>query len=143
MTGARARGHFYSSALGLLFHMRTGSGKKKAGTMLLLSWLSTFLTNNAVFAWARARFPSAFHHVFHNFSLFSALQRTITRIMGRPLDAKPAPGATDQKPPRRMVHLKTKEECRLGNETIQVWTLELPSKHAEGILKFVCLSAPH
>ncbi|KAK3064059.1 hypothetical protein LTR53_018642, partial [Teratosphaeriaceae sp. CCFEE 6253] len=38
---------------------------------------------------------------------------------------------------RRMVHLKTKEECRLGNETIRVWTVELPSKHAEGILKVI------
>jgi hypothetical protein len=36
-----------------------------------------------------------------------------------------------------MVHLKTKEECRLSKETIQVWTVELPSKHAEGILKSV------
>lgn len=36
---------------------------------------------------------------------------------------------------RKMVLLKTKEECRLGNEMIQVWTVELPSKHAEGILK--------
>ena len=79
---------------------------------------------------------------FHHFSFFSALQRTITRIMGRQLDPKPAAAATDQKPQRRMVHLKTKEECRLGNETIQVWTLELPSKHAEGILKYVCLCAP-
>ncbi|KAI7483680.1 hypothetical protein KC351_g5003 [Hortaea werneckii] len=110
--------------------------------MLLLSWLSTFLTNNAVFAWARARFPPAFHHVFHNFSLFSALQRSITRIMGRPLDAKPAAGAADQRPQRRMVHLKTKEECRLGNETIRVWTLELPSKHAEGILKVIKENVP-
>lgn len=38
---------------------------------------------------------------------------------------------------RRMVHLQTKEECRLSNETIQVWTVELPSKHAEGILKYI------
>lgn len=38
---------------------------------------------------------------------------------------------------RRMVHLQTKEECRLSSETIQVWTVELPSKHAEGILKCV------
>ena len=39
----------------------------------------------------------------------------------------------------RMVHLKTKEECRLGDETIEVWTVELPSKHAEGILRYVIL----
>ncbi|WPH04262.1 Hypothetical protein R9X50_00715100 [Acrodontium crateriforme] len=38
---------------------------------------------------------------------------------------------------RRMLALKTKEECRLGNETIQVWAVELPSKHAEGILKVI------
>ncbi|KAF2718549.1 hypothetical protein K431DRAFT_305968 [Polychaeton citri CBS 116435] len=35
----------------------------------------------------------------------------------------------------QMVHIKTKEECRLGNETIQVWTVELPSKSAEGVFK--------
>lgn len=44
---------------------------------------------------------------------------------------------TNGVPQRRIVHLKTKEECRLGNETIQVWTVELPSKHAEGVLKWV------
>ena len=44
----------------------------------------------------------------------------------------------DYRPPKRqMVHLKTKEECRLGNETIQVWTVELPSKHAERVLRYV------
>lgn len=45
---------------------------------------------------------------------------------------------------RQMVHIKTKEECRLGNETVDVWSIELPSKHAESILK--CVSAaiqPH
>ena len=36
---------------------------------------------------------------------------------------------------RQMVHIKTKEECRLGNETVDVWSIELPSKHAESILK--------
>jgi hypothetical protein len=36
---------------------------------------------------------------------------------------------------RAMVHVKTKEECRLGNETIDVWSVELPSKHAETILR--------
>lgn len=43
---------------------------------------------------------------------------------------------------RKMIHLKTKEECRLGNETIQVWTVELPSKHAEGILRYRLLPQP-
>lgn len=36
---------------------------------------------------------------------------------------------------RRMLHVKTKEECRLGDELVEVWCVELPSKHAEGILK--------
>ena len=36
---------------------------------------------------------------------------------------------------RQMVHVKTKEECRLANETVDVWSIELPSKHAENILK--------
>ena len=38
---------------------------------------------------------------------------------------------------RQMVHVKTKEECRLANETVDVWSIELPSKHAENILKCV------
>lgn len=38
---------------------------------------------------------------------------------------------------RQMVHVKTKEECRLANETVDVWSIELPSKHAENILKSV------
>ena len=45
---------------------------------------------------------------------------------------------------RQMVHIKTKEECRLANETVDVWSIELPSKHAEAILKCVttiCQSA--
>lgn len=37
---------------------------------------------------------------------------------------------------RQMIHVKTKEECRLANETIDVWSIELPSKHAESILKY-------
>ena len=60
--------------------------------------------------------------------------------MSSPVDSK-APSEVDIPLKRRMVHLKTKEECRLGNETIQVWTVELPSKHAESILKcaHICL----
>ena len=45
---------------------------------------------------------------------------------------------------RQMVHIRTKEECRLANETVDVWSIELPSKHAEAILKCVttiCQSA--
>ena len=38
---------------------------------------------------------------------------------------------------RQMVHIRTKEECRLANETVDVWSIELPSKHAEAILKCV------
>jgi tRNA-specific adenosine deaminase 3 len=45
-------------------------------------------------------------------------------------------------PQHHMVHLKTKEECRLGNETIQVWTVELPSKYAEGILRYSSPTTP-
>ena len=59
--------------------------------------------------------------------------------MASPVESK-APSDSDWSPKRQMVHLKTKEECRLGNETIQVWTVELPSKHAEGILKWVEVS---
>ena len=60
--------------------------------------------------------------------------------MASPVDSKMSSDINiivDSPPKRQMMHLKTKEECRLGNETIQVWTVELPSKHAEGILKCV------
>jgi tRNA-specific adenosine deaminase 3 len=89
------------------------------------------------------------HHL-RNFSKFlqNASQKLITALrrivdfaanMASRKDSKvPSP---DIRPPKRqMVHLKTKEECRLGNETIQVWTVELPSKHAEGVLR--CVDAP-
>ncbi|OQN98232.1 hypothetical protein B0A48_15508 [Cryoendolithus antarcticus] len=45
--------------------------------------------------------------------------------------------AVDVLPKRRMRHVKTKEECRLGNETLEVWSVELPSKHAENILRVI------
>lgn len=44
---------------------------------------------------------------------------------------------------RQMIHVKTKEECRLANEMIDVWCIELPSKHAENILKCVSDPASH
>ncbi|KAF2772268.1 hypothetical protein EJ03DRAFT_348652 [Teratosphaeria nubilosa] len=49
----------------------------------------------------------------------------------------PPPPPPKEPRKRRMLHLKTKEECRLGNETIKVWSVELPSKYAEGILKVI------
>ena len=57
--------------------------------------------------------------------------------MASPVDSKASSDVEGSLPKRRLIHLKTKEECRLGNETIEVWTVELPSKHAEGILKSV------
>lgn len=50
-----------------------------------------------------------------------------------------ANSSVDDAPRRQMVHVKTKEECRLANETIDIWSIELPSKHAESILKCVHL----
>nr|POF17737.1 trna-specific adenosine deaminase subunit tad3 [Quercus suber] len=43
---------------------------------------------------------------------------------------------------RRMYHLKTKEECRLANDTINVWTVEMPSKHAESVLRIIKENIP-
>lgn len=57
-------------------------------------------------------------------------------MVASPVDSMAPDGGWDaNKRPHRMVPLKTKEECRLGNDTIQVWTVELPSRHAEWILK--------
>ncbi|KJX96109.1 hypothetical protein TI39_contig831g00007 [Zymoseptoria brevis] len=69
-------------------------------------------------------------HRLHPNNLMSALRR----------DSKHHIADVDVK--RRMVHLKTKEECRLSKETIQVWTVEMPSKHAEGILKVIKENVP-
>jgi tRNA-specific adenosine deaminase 3 len=75
-----------------------------------------------------------FHHVTSAISsIFTRLFRMDT--MASPVDSM-APLDYGRRNIRRMVHLKTKEECRLGNETIQVWTVELPSRHAEGILRY-------
>ncbi|PIA99048.1 hypothetical protein CB0940_03344 [Cercospora beticola] len=72
--------------------------------------------------------------VRHKLQFISAIMATLLRRDSK-LGIEP-------EPKRRMVHLKTKEECRLGNETIQVWTVELPSKHAEGILKVIKDNVP-
>lgn len=70
------------------------------------------------------------HHVsrLRDFT-FSHFKRMLS-INGTEMDA-----ANGDKPPWRMQHLKTKEECRLKNDLVEIWTVEMPSKHAEGILK--------
>ncbi|KAK4633683.1 tRNA-specific adenosine deaminase subunit TAD3 [Fulvia fulva] len=73
----------------------------------------------------------ASHFIFRNTKIFHRA------IMAMAATRRDSLLDNDPEPKRRMVHLKTKEECRLGNETIQVWTVELPSKHAEGILRVI------
>lgn len=92
-------------------------------------------------------FANFFRHVFFNNPLFRSLHHlfatTRSTIMAPRRDSK-VDDDLIAPPPRQMIHLKTKEECRLGNETIRVWTVELPSKYAEGILR--CVSSfchPH
>lgn len=62
-------------------------------------------------------------------------QRMANADMASPVDST-APCEPVQTRRRQMTSLKTKEECRLGNETITVWTVELPRKHAEGVLRY-------
>ncbi|KAK4550865.1 hypothetical protein LTR36_000445 [Oleoguttula mirabilis] len=88
-------------------------------------------------------FPPLLRHVFHfQLHLLAAFNRARHAIMGLPIDSKAA-SLSGEARKRQMLHLKTKEECRLGNETIQVWTVELPSKHAEGILKVIKDNVEH
>ena len=84
--------------------------------------------------------PCNFFHFLQNASL--TLIHRIADFAAKMATRKDSKvSSPDIRPPKRqMVHLKTKEECRLGNETIQVWTVELPSKHAEGVLK--CVAPP-
>jgi hypothetical protein len=71
-------------------------------------------------------------------SIFRTLRQAILAAANMASRAGSKTMSPDLRPPKRqMVHLKTKEESRLGNETIQVWTVELPSKHAEGILRYL------
>lgn len=86
---------------------------------------------------------SLFTFLFHASTLLFDYVRhflgnlTSTTTMASPVDSV-APGegwVTKSSHSHRLVQLKTKEECRLGNETIQVWTVELPSRHAEWVLK--------
>jgi tRNA-specific adenosine deaminase 3 len=84
-------------------------------------------------------FTTFFRRLITNIALFTSPFNIMSALFRRDSRIRP-----DPEPKRRMVHLKTKEECRLGNETIQVWTVELPSKHAEGILKYLHLPPlPH
>lgn len=81
-----------------------------------------------------------FHDVVAFFSLPVALLRNTpptatSSTMPRAKGSKAADPVVDVLR-RQMVHIKTKEECRLGNETVDVWSIELPSKHAENILKY-------
>jgi hypothetical protein len=103
--------------------------------MPLFEHFRTFLVN--VSKHSRAVLSPLFgRHVFHltaplALASFILALRYATMAVLQP----PKTTTTSEGRPRRMVHLKTKEECRLGEETIQVWTVELPSRHAEGILK--------
>lgn len=63
-------------------------------------------------------------------------QRMANANMASPPDSVVAPRQAPAPRKRQMINLKTKEECRLGNETIAVWTVELPRKHAEGVLRY-------
>lgn len=101
---------------------------------MLLDQVRSFLVS----VFTQWRLPPLLRHVF-NINLLSAFKRVGNAIMGAPIDSK-APSVSGEPRKRQMLHLKTKEECRLGNETIQVWTVELPSKHAEGILKYAGLA---
>jgi len=99
--------------------------------MALLSFLSRSATPALAFL----------RHVFIYF-LPAALFGYIPPYAALPANMPRAKGtkAVDLAGPvqrRGMVHVKTKEECRLANETVDVWSIELPSKHAESILKCV------
>ena len=94
---------------------------------MVFEHIRTFLVNICVFPWGPL--PPLLHNVFH-FHLYARIRHALSAIMGIPIGTKAVEPIK-----RHMLHLKTKEECRLGNETIRVWTVELPSKHAEGILK--------
>lgn len=113
---------------------------------MVFQQVRTFLVN-LLARWTPS--PHFLQHVSVN-NIVSALARagrallpssTSPSAMNSPHDSKaPSDDSEDDVVcKRRMVHLKTKEECRLSNETIQVWTVELPSKHAEGILRCVYL----
>ena len=84
-------------------------------------------------------FLQSLRHAYYN--LFHAVRLRVGMAnMASPVDSV-VPSDNGEPLIRRMVHLKTKEECRLGDAVLQVWTVELPSKHAEGILKCVIPSS--
>ena len=94
-----------------------------------------------LFAALRDSFAEVLRHFFERHVNNLALLRehftnliTGSSTMLSPVDSAHASECEDTTK-SRMKHVKTKEECRLGNETTQVWTVELPSKHAEGVLK--------
>lgn len=98
----------------------------------------------ALFARAAAAFLASLSHDVVAFiklpaallssSTLHALSSPLSAIMPRAKGSKAFDPVGDVQR-RQMVHVKTKEECRLANETVDVWCIELPSKHAENILK--------
>lgn len=89
----------------------------------------------------RAFFARLRNVFFYIFNLVIGRRLAHAR-MASPVDSK---AASEEGLPRRrqMIGLKTKEECRLGQDTLTVWTVELPRKHAEGVLRYASCLAMH
>lgn len=117
------------SLIGWTFTVLSQSAPAKMAALLgrmLRSFLAEGVNKAAVFA-SLAHFFRYVFTIVLRYTNITALMAALRR------DSKTIDDVVAK---RHMVHLKTKEECRLGNETIQVWTVELPSKHAEGILRY-------
>lgn len=118
------------SVIGWTFTVLSQSAPAKMAELLrrmLRSFLAEGVNQAALFA-PLAHFFRYVFSIILRYTNITALMAALRR------DSKTV---DDVAVKRHMVHLKTKEECRLGNETIQVWTVELPSKHAEGILRYL------
>lgn len=100
--------------------------------MTVLAFLQTLAARQPAFL--RAFFTRLRHIFLYTFNLVFR-QHLAHANMASPVDSL-APGEVGMPPKRQMIGLKSKEECRLGNETITVWTVELPRKHAEGVLRY-------
>jgi hypothetical protein len=105
---------------------------RKEGAMFALQQLSAFLARLSHDVVAFIKLPAAL--LQRTLHALASTSHPPSAIMPRAKGSK-VHDLDEDVQRRQMVHVKTKEECRLANETVDVWSIELPSKHAENILK--------
>lgn len=125
-------GASYKKRVAAIGDIKRNQCKEGANEMFALKLVTAFLARLSHDVVAFIKLPAAL--LQRTLSALASTSPTPSAIMPRAKGSK-AHDLDEDVQRRQMVHVKTKEECRLANETVDVWSIELPSKHAENILK--------